>query len=255
MIVAPGVEAIATHLPVRVAVRVPGNATRVRVRLGRRDVSGRFSAEGGSLRVARLTLGDGLRYGQNHLSVLVGRRGRPPLVHARGFSVVRHNEQLAQVRVRPGPVTSVNIRVAGVGRLTTIRRMRFARLWVNGRPAHRAIDHSLVTRYTAKLSATQGLRYGVNRLRVRVYEPDAGRYVEVRRRFRIKRNRHLASAGWEVDTRAGRFVQLDGRRSRTTGGGEARHRWRIVDKPRGSRAKLRRSGSARPSITPDRPGR
>ena len=95
----------------------------------------------------------------------------------------------------------------------------------------------------------------MNRLRVRVYEPDAGRYVEVRRSFRIKRNRHLASAGWDVDTRAGRFVQLDGRRSRTAGGGEPRHRWRIVDKPRGSRAKLRRAGSARPSITPDRPGR
>ena len=113
MIVAPGVEAIATHLPVRVAVRVPANANRLRVRLGRRDVSGRFNAAGASLRVARLTLGDGLRYGQNHLSVVVGRRGRSPLVHARGFSVVRHNARLAQVRIRPGPVTSVNIRVAG----------------------------------------------------------------------------------------------------------------------------------------------
>jgi hypothetical protein len=253
-IAAPALDAIVKRLPVRVAVRLPANATTLRVRVGRRNVSGRFGGSG-SLRVAHLSLSDGLRYGQNHLKVLVERRGGRPVIHARSFSVVRHHAQLAQVRVKPGPVTSVNIRMANAGRLATIRRTRFARVWVNGRPAHRAIDHSLMTRYTAKLSAAQGLRYGVNRVRVMVTEPDAGRYVEVRRRFRIKRNRNLVAAGWDVDTRAGRFVQLDGRRSRTAGGGEPRHRWRIVRKPRGSRATLRRADTARPSFTPDRPGR
>jgi hypothetical protein len=253
-IAAPALDAIVKRLPVRVAVRLPTNATTLRVRVGRRNVSGHFGGSG-SLRVAHLGLGDGLRYGQNHLKVLVERRGGRPLIHARSFSVVRHDPQLAQVRVRPGPVTSMSVRVPQVGNLATIRRTRFARLWVNGRPAHRAVDHSLVTRYSAKLSASQGLRYGVNRVRVMVTEPDAGRYVEVRRRFRIKRNRNLAAAGWDVDTRAGRFVQLDGRRSRTAGGGQPRHSWRIVRKPRGSRAKLRRADTARPSFTPDRPGR
>jgi hypothetical protein len=254
VIAAPALDAIVKRLPVRVAVRLPANATTLRVRVGRRNVSGRFEGSG-SLRVAHLGLGDGLRYGQNHLKVLVERRSGRPLIHAQSFSVVRHYPQLAQVRVRPGPVTSMSVRVPQVGKLATIRRTRFARLWVNGRPAHRAVDHSLVTRYTAKLSASQGLRYGVNRVRVMVTEPDAGRYVEVRRRFRIKRTRHLAAAGWDVDTRADRFVQLDGRRSRTAGGGKPRHSWRIVRKPRGSRAKLRRAGTARPSITPDRAGR
>jgi hypothetical protein len=254
LVAAPALDAIVKRLPVRVAVRLPANATTLRVRVGRRNVSGHFGGSG-SLRVAHLSLSDGLRYGQNHLKVLIERRAGRPLIHARSFNVVRHRPQLAQVRVKPGPVTSVNVRVAGAGRLATIRRTRFARLWVNGRPAHRAVDHSLVTRYAAKLSASQGLRYGVNRVRVMVMEPDAGRYVEVRRRFRIKRNRNLAAAGWDAKTRAGRFVQLDGRRSRTAGGGEPRHRWRIVRKPRGSRATLRRASTARPSITPDRPGR
>jgi hypothetical protein len=140
MIAAPRSDAIVKRLPVRVALRVPANTTRLRVRLGRRDVSGRFRVEGASLRVAHLTRADGLRYGQNHLRALVGRRGRRPLIHARSFAVVRHHAQLARVRVKPGPVTSVNIRVAGAGRLATIRRTRFARLWVNGRPAHRAVD-------------------------------------------------------------------------------------------------------------------
>lgn len=255
MIAAPRSDAIVKRLPVRVALRVPANTTRLRVRLGRRDVSGRFRAEGASLRVAHLTRADGLRYGRNHLRALVERRGGRPLIHASTFHVVRHHAQLVQVRVRPGPVTSLNVRVAGAARLSTIRRTRFARLWVNGRAATRALDQSLVTRYTAKLSATQGLRYGVNRLRLMVAEPEAGRYVVVRRRFVLKRNRHLAAAGWDVKTRAGRFVQLNGRRSRTAGAGQARQRWLIVRKPRGSRVTLRRAGTARPSITPDRPGR
>ena len=254
VIAAPGLDAIVKRLPVPVAVRLPAGTTRLRVRLGRSNVTGRFGGSG-SLRVARLGLRDGLRYGQNQLKVLIERRGRRPVIHVRSFNVVRHQAQLAQVRVRPGPITSVDIRVAGAGSLATIRRTRFARVWVNGRSATRAVDHSLVTRYTAKLSAAQGLRYGVNRVRVMVTEPKAGRYVEVTRRFMLRRNRHLAAAGWDVDTRAGRFVQLDGRRSRTAGGGEPRHSWRIVRKPRGSHAKLRRAGTARPSMTPDRPGR
>jgi hypothetical protein len=255
IIAAPGLDALVTRVPVRVALRVPANTTRLRVRLGRRNVTGRFRAAGGSLRVAHLTRGDGLRYGHNHLSVRVERGGGQPVIQARSFALARRDRGLIRMRVRPGPVTTLKLRVAGAGRLSTIRRSRLARLWVNGRPATRALDRSLVTRFTAKLSAAHGLRYGVNRLRLMVADPDLGRYAVVRRRFVLRRNRHLPAAGWDVETRAGRFVQLEGRRSRTAGGGPAIHRWRIVRKPGGSRVTLRRAGSARPSFTPDRPGR
>jgi len=140
-------------------------------------------------------------------------------------------------------------------RLSVIRRVRKVRVWLNGRRVTRALDRSQPTRWTASLSASHGLRYGANRLRILVAEPDRGRYALLRRRFVLRRNRHLAAAGWDAATRPGGRVRLDGRRSRTIGGGRPRHNWRIVTKPRGSRAKLRRAGSARPLLTPDRRGR
>ena len=129
------------------------------------------------------------------------------------------------------------------------------RVWLNGRRVTRALDRSQPTRWTATLSASHALRHGVNRLRVLVAEPDRGRYALARRRFVVRRDRHLAAAGWDTATTVGGRVRLDGRRSRTTGGGRPDHTWTILSKPRGSRAKLRRAGSARPLLTPDRRGR
>jgi hypothetical protein len=270
MLVAPRPEALVKHLPVRVVVRAPRQTSRLRVELGRRDVTARFRRSGGSLRVARLTRRDGLRYGHNHLSVLAQRRGGRPVVEARSFVLARRDADLVRLRIRPAPVTSLNVRVAGApslapehfgqpgeveGRLAAIRRERTVRVWLNGRRVTRAVDRSRPTRWTASLSATHGLRHGVNRLRIQVVEPDRGRYALLRRRFVVRRDRHLAAAGWDIATRVGGRVQLDGRRSRTIRGGRPHHSWRIVSKPRGSRAVLRRAGAARPLLAPDRPGR
>jgi hypothetical protein len=270
MLATPRADAFVTRLPVRVVVRAPAGTSRLRVRLGGRDVTARFRRTRGSLRVANLTRGDGLRFGHNHLSVLAERRSGRPVMDARSFVLARRDAGLVRLRVRPGPVTSLHVRVAGRAsltpehfgkpgaverRLSVIRRTRTVRVWLNGRRVTRAVDRSRPTRWTAKLSATHGLRYGVNRLRILVAEPDSGRYAVLRRRFLVRRNRHLAGAGWDVATRVGGRVRLDGRRSRTARGGRPDHSWRIVSKPRGSRAKLRRRGSARPLLTPDRPGR
>jgi hypothetical protein len=148
MLSAPRVEALVTRLPVRVVVRVPARTSRLRVRVGGRNVTARFRRTRGSRRVARLTRGDGLRYGRNHLSVLAERRGRRPVTEARSFILARRQNGLARLRVRPGPVTSLNVRVAGRAalgpehfgrpgevdrRLAVIRRERTVRLWLNGR--------------------------------------------------------------------------------------------------------------------------
>ena len=289
MITAPAPEAVATRLPVRVAVRVPPRTRRLHVRLGRRDVTARFRRGRRLLRVARLTRSDGLRYGDNRISVLVQRRNRlRPVVQARSFVLARHQANLVRMRVRPGAVTRLGIRVgeapggtrvgeaaggtrvgeapggapdecdnfgADRNRLSAMRRERTVRLVLNGRRVTRALDRSRPTRWAASLTATQGLRHGVNRLRVSVVEPRTGRYTVLRRRFVVRRSRHLAAAGWDVATEAGRRVRLDGRRSRTARGGRVRHRWRIVSKPRGSRTVLRRARSPRPHLIPDRPGR
>ena len=74
LIESPSAKAILTKAPVRVAVRRPAGA-KLTIRLGRRDVTSRFRTKGGAL-VARLTTGDGVRYGRNHLFVLAERSGR-----------------------------------------------------------------------------------------------------------------------------------------------------------------------------------
>ena len=203
------------------------------------------------------------------LQALAERRGRRPVADARSFVLARRQDGLVRLRVRTGPITSLNVRVAGRAglapehfrqpgaverRLAVIRRERTVRVWLNGRRVTRALDRSRPTRWTASLSASHGLRYGANRLRMLIVEPDRGRYAVLRRRFLVRRHRHLAAAGWDTATRVGGLVRLDGRRSRTIRGGQPDHRWRILAKPRGSRAKLRRARSARPLLAPDRRG-
>jgi hypothetical protein len=269
ILVTPRREALVTRLPVRVVVRVPPRTTRWRVRVGRRDVTARFRRGRGSLRVARLGRLNGLRYGHNHLFVRAERSGRRPVIEARTFVLARRTRGIVRVRVRRGPVTSVSVRVAVptlapehfgqprelARRLSAIRRQRRIRVWLNGRPVTRADDRLHLTRWTSALSAAHGLRYGANRLRVQVLEPRTGRYALLRRRFVVSRTRHLAAAGWDVATRVRGHVRLDGRPSRTTRGGRPLYRWRILSKPRGSRAQLRRVRAARPLLMPDRRGR
>lgn len=270
MLESPRAEALVTRLPVRVVLRVPARTSRVRVTVGGRDVSGRFRRTRGSLRVARLTRGDGLRYGTNHLSVLAKRHDGRSVADVRSFVLARRQDGLLRVRIRSGSVTSLTMRVAGAPRLApedfgkrgdverrlaVIHRERSVRVWLNGRRVTRAVDRSQPTHWTASLSATHGLRYGLNRLRILAVEPDTGRYALLRRSFVLRSSRYLAAAGWDASTRVGGRVRLDGRRSRTARGGRPAYSWRIVSKPRGSHAKLHRAGSARPVLTPDRRGR
>jgi hypothetical protein len=146
-------------------------------------------------------------------------------------------------------VTSVSVRAAGPA-----RRVRTFGLWLNGRAVTRSATTPQPGRWAASLSATHGLRFGVNRLRVQVIEPDAGRYALLSRRFVVRRVRHLAAAGWDTATRVGGRVRLNGGRSLAAVGGRLQFRWRILVKPPGSRPTLRGVGGARPVLVPDRPG-
>src|SRR5919108_4397090 len=114
MLAAPQAEALVTRRPVRVVVRVPARTTRLWVRVGGRNVTARFRRIRGSRRIARLTGADGLRYGPNHLSVLAERRGGRPVADARSFVLARRQRGLVRLRLRPRPVTSLNVQVTGV---------------------------------------------------------------------------------------------------------------------------------------------
>jgi hypothetical protein len=267
LLLAPRPDTLVRQLPARVTIRVPQGTTRLWARLGSRDVTGRFIRARGSLRVAHLSLRDGLHYGPNTLIVLAQRNGRRPVAESRSFVVGRRDNGFVRLRVRPGPVTALRVQVGprlapgefgqpGLGaRLAVIERERTVRLWLNGRSVTRTVGRSHPTRWTASLSATHGVRYGVNRLRMLVFEPDTGRYALLRRRFVVRPNHVLAGAGRNVATRVGDRVRLDGRDSDAPGRARVHDRWHVLAEPQGSHATLRRARSARPLLTPDRPGR
>ncbi len=109
---------------------------------------------------------------------------------------------------------------------------------------------------TLALAADEGLRFGRNRLTVTAVDRRGGRIEVERRTLRITRAAPLAGAGRDRRATAGRALRLDGGRSRAAWRpGALRWRWRLVAKPRGSRAVLRDTRARRPRLTPDRPGR
>jgi hypothetical protein len=113
LLTAPRAEALVKRLPVRVALRVPARTTRLRVRVGGRNVTSRFRRRGGSLRVANLTRGDGLRYGRNHLVVLAERRGGRHVMEARSFA--SHPYLYDQSYAPAGTSLPRGVEVSGLG--------------------------------------------------------------------------------------------------------------------------------------------
>lgn len=149
-------------------------------------------------------------------------------------------------------------------------------------------------RRTLRASASDALRYGRNVLAVRMRVD--GKLRRARIAFTVKRNRPLVGAGADRKAIAGRTVSLDGTASRprtapaprparrpgaVRSGGQPgspaglSFRWRLVSKPKGSRAalkvarpplqrltkqtkrsqRLQRLQPATPSLRADRPGR
>ena len=254
LIDSPSAKAILTKAPVRVAVRRPAGA-KLTIRLGRRDVTSRFRTKGGAL-VARLTTGDGVRYGRNHLFVLAERSGRRAQSSGRSFFLVRRSAGLVRLKLGQGLPRSaqVDIPPPPVAILAWVRRERRTRVWLNGRRVERFASSSQGTRLTFALSATHGVRYGVNRLRSQVIDPFAGRYGEAERRFVVPRTAPLASAGRDRAAKPRMRLRLGGT-ARAARGGLLLYRWTLVSKPRGSRAPLSGRTSSRPRLIPDRPGR
>ena len=269
MLVRPKSDALVKGARARVALRVPARTSRLWVRLNGRNITSRFRRSG-SRRVATLRRQSGLRYGRNSLYVLAKRSGRRGLVESRSFTVGRRVRGLARLKMNPGPVTSVDIRMAAprltpavfhsrqelTRRLKAIHRPRRVRIRLNGRPVTEAFSRLRPTRWKTKLSATHALRHGLNRLRVLVVEPKTGRYEVLRRRFVVRKGLHLPAAGPDLARPFGLDrMPLDARASRGGDGVRLTYQWKVLSKPRGSNPRFRRAGSARPLFNPDRPGR
>jgi hypothetical protein len=258
-----------TTSAMRISLRLPPGAARLQVELNGRNAI-RAVQGGGGKRWLELGRSSGVRAGRNHLSAIVVRSGRR-LIDARAFYWLRRARGQAgyTVKLRRRDRSGVLVKIASrsprldsaasVGEfrrsLGGVRRPRVLRVWLNGRRVETALDSSLRSTWTGSLSATHGLRRGVNLVSVFVAEPERGLYRMSVRRFRIRAGAPLPGAGHDRRTRVGVRIRLDGTASRPSSARRGlSFRWRIVGRPRGSKARLLNPHSVRPSLRPDRPG-
>jgi hypothetical protein len=252
-IVAPANEAIVPTAKVRVALAA-GDAGSLRVSLDGSNITRRLAAHG-RLRAGVLR-GRLVRPGAHWLRV----RWRPAgggrqRTLARRFMVARRSRSLASVlfpRRQPYSASGV-VRL----RLAVARGVGLMRVRVNGRRAHVRQLGRLWPTLSLTLGARHGLRFGRNRVRVLLHDFRRARYDVEALTVVVRRSRPLAAGIARYRGEAGgRAVRLDGRGARPTRPGRRlRYSWRIVRRPRGSRARLLNRLSARPRLPIDVRGR
>jgi hypothetical protein len=246
----------------REGARITSSALTVRVRataapfsavLNGRDVTARFRRSRGGVRSARFVRGRHFRVGEGELLVATGRRlSRRRRTASASFTALRRDSRGLRIVRRQRGARGAALHV----RVHTGARMRSGRVWLNGRRVERRLRrHREGHGFTGPLGGDDGLRYGANRVIAEVERED-GTLARRARTFRVSRRLPLVAAGPRRRTRPQSVVTLDGSRTRPPrGGARVGYRWRIVAAPRGSRARLRRAGTERAHLVPDRPGR
>ncbi|HET6508634.1 MAG TPA: hypothetical protein VFG42_17710 [Baekduia sp.] len=243
--VAPADHAVVRGTSVRVVVRLRADAGHFEATLGGRDVTQRFTAAGRTrtavLPVSGLVPGD--------VSVKVHTRTAKGVrdVDTRVIAVVRRSASLltATAQRRDAGTTTVRLRV---------RRPEVA---VTARLNGHAVDavRTGSRERTLTLSADDGLRHGVNHLRLETVDADHGEYDVETRAIAIARTAPIAAAGRDRRATLGGTAVLSAARARAAHRGSAlRYRWEVVRAPRGSKAKLATATAMRPRLKPDRPG-
>lgn len=238
--------AFVTKRSVRVVVHAPRNPKFFRVRADRRDVTKAFRRVRPGVYVGRVRLRAGR--GVRDISAKATTGDPRP-----GFDlkrVILARRRSGYVALRAPRRTSGRLRARiRIGRAPSAVVVR-----LNGHNVTRAFRRHHKLRRSAVLTAGDGLRFGRNVLVVKAVQR-AGRYARRSVVVRVLRRRPLAAAGRDIRRQARVSIRLSGRRSRPASRHHRlRYRWRIVNRPRGSRARLRGARRARPRLRPDKPG-
>jgi hypothetical protein len=105
-----------------------------------------------------------------------------------------------------------------------------------------------------RLTPLHGLRFGRNRLTVVAHDSRSRADVE-RRTFRVRRSGPMPAARFPTIAAVTGRALLNAGPSRAAHGGRLHFRWRLLQAPRGSHARLRRANGKVARIRPDRRGR
>ena len=247
-IASPANDRFFAQPPVRIKLTTAKSARSVDATLGRKTVSGAFERVRPGLWRASFGARQ-LKTGANHLVVSArAASGERDYVSARFFVGQRKPGFLSlSGPSRGAPDLVVHVKVAKAPERLSAK--------LNGKRPRWQLSPWPSRGGTLPLGANDGLHFGTNRLQVFAARRDGVFDVE-RRELVVPRNRPLVGAGPDRRTTAGSRLRLDGRSTRAALGAGARlsYRWQVVDKPRGSKAKLRHAGAARPLLRTDRPG-
>lgn len=123
------------------------------------------------------------------------------------------------------------------------------RAYLNGRDITASLGYVPPSGRSVVLSATNGVRFGPNKLVLRLRYPRGKRKIV--RSFVVTRGRPLPAAGADVHLLGPARVRLSAAASRAAAGGALRYRWTIVRRPAGSRARLLSPRSRRPRLMTD----
>ncbi len=124
--------------------------------------------------------------------------------------------------------------------------------YLNGRNVTSALGYVPPSGRWIVISATNGVRFGRNRLVIQARYP--GRIRKIVRTFTVSRSRPLAAAGPDRQLLGAGRVRLSAAGSSPARAGSLRYRWVIVRKPAGSTARLIRASTAHPQLITDAPG-
>jgi hypothetical protein len=231
-----------------VVVRVRGLSGRFTAFVGNRSVGARFGPSRNGVRTAVLRRGRDFHAGPQRLAIGLS-SGRASRYAARSFFA---SSRASLLRLTPAhnaspraPLQMLLRSSASIGEL---------RITLNGRRLSQSYAQRSAHSYELILGASDGLRYGRNRLVVSVLASDDKHFDRVVRIVRVPESLPLPGAGPDRRTVVGRSVELDGSDTRARPGARLTYRWQIFQRPRGSNARLSGTQSKRASLLPDEPG-
>ena len=244
----PKPDQLVTGKRLRVEVHVPRGSSGFRADLDGTDVSSRFTRIKPAVWAARLSRSE-LVTGANHLRAQTLDAAGHQASDLVRFYKGRRDNSLLQVKSRNQASGNVPVSFS-LGAEPDLK----LRATLNGRRVDDLFAPEFSSRRSTTLSPSDGLRFGKNHLRVLAARTD-GSYDKETRTITVSRRHPLAAAGRD-SLRRGQFpIRLNGSRSLPTERkGRLSYSWKLLSAPKGSRATLKNSRTAKPSFVPDELG-
>lgn len=248
-VVEPASGIVSRRATGQIVVRTEAGAVITNARLNGKDVTARLRPHGDGTWRGTLGRPHGVAAGANTLVVRV-ERGTDRWYATTHWTFANSRAELVQTDLDRSATPPV-LRVEHLGNDPVQTRFTLGGTAIPSDHVSRALRLQ-----TVRLSASSGLRHGLNRLVVTAHTR-AGAFQQAIETVRIPKRHPIAGAGPDLRAHVDARVVLDGSSSVAPKGG-ARHRlsfrWTIASAPHGSKATLTGGRGESPQFRPDLPG-